>query len=243
MELGMTPEEAATKKFFYGKGCEKCNNTGYKGRMGIYELLVMNDTLRDMVVAEASLDEFRDACRKYGMRTLREVGLEFIHDGLTTIEEIVARRSSTRSESEASRQWRTTSSVPGRRDRVLMPTAHDERTCRHSRRSTGDWSDERSTTMPTYQYEAMDHTGPRGQGHDRRLDPGGSAAAHPPEGLLRHQDLRARRRSRRRGPRRRRGGGGRRSRSRSARSRPSSSARSPASSRPCRTPACRSCGA
>ena len=60
MELGMTPEEAATKKFFYGKGCEKCNNTGYKGRMGIYELLVMNDTLREMVVAEASLDDFRN---------------------------------------------------------------------------------------------------------------------------------------------------------------------------------------
>ncbi len=76
MELGLTPEQAATKKFFYGKGCDKCNNTGYKGRMGIYELLVMNDTLREMVVAEASLDEFRNACRKFGMKTLREVGME-----------------------------------------------------------------------------------------------------------------------------------------------------------------------
>ncbi len=89
MELGMTPEEAATKKFFYGKGCEKCNNTGYKGRQGIYELLVMNDTLRDMIVAETSLDEFRDACRKFGMRTLREVGLDAIHAGLTSIEEVI----------------------------------------------------------------------------------------------------------------------------------------------------------
>ena len=61
MELGLTPELAVGKKFFYGKGCERCNNTGYKGRMGIYELLVMNDTLREMVVAEASLDEFRNA--------------------------------------------------------------------------------------------------------------------------------------------------------------------------------------
>ena len=76
MELGLTAEQAAAKKFFYGKGCEKCNNTGYKGRMGIYELLVMNDTLREMVVAEASLDDFRNACRKFGMRTLREVGHE-----------------------------------------------------------------------------------------------------------------------------------------------------------------------
>ena len=57
MELGMTPEQASLKKFFYGKGCEKCNNTGYKGRMGIYELLVMNDKLREMIVSEASLDD------------------------------------------------------------------------------------------------------------------------------------------------------------------------------------------
>ncbi|HWE38022.1 MAG TPA: ATPase, T2SS/T4P/T4SS family [Isosphaeraceae bacterium] len=89
MELGMTQEEAASKKFFYGRGCERCNNTGYKGRMGIFELLVMNDTLRDMVVAEASLDDFREAARKFGMRTLRESGLQSIHSGLTTIEEIV----------------------------------------------------------------------------------------------------------------------------------------------------------
>ena len=89
MELGMSHEEAQQKKFFYGKGCDKCNNTGYKGRMGIYELLLMNDTLRDMVVAEASLDDFRDACRKFGMRTLRETGLKQIHAGLTSVEEIV----------------------------------------------------------------------------------------------------------------------------------------------------------
>ncbi len=89
MELGMTQELASTKKFYYGKGCEKCNNTGYKGRMGIYELLVMNDTLREMIVAESSLDDFRNACRKFGMRTLREAGLNAIHTGLSTIEEVV----------------------------------------------------------------------------------------------------------------------------------------------------------
>src|SRR4051812_20739550 len=49
MELGMTVEEAQQKKFYYGRGCERCNNTGYKGRMGIFELLVMNETLRDMI--------------------------------------------------------------------------------------------------------------------------------------------------------------------------------------------------
>jgi type IV pilus assembly protein PilB len=89
MELGLTSELAAGKKFFYGKGCEKCNNTGFKGRMGIYELLVMNDTLREMVVAEASLDEFRNTARKFGLRTLREAGMNAIHDGQTSIEEIL----------------------------------------------------------------------------------------------------------------------------------------------------------
>ena len=83
------PNQASTKKFFYGKGCEKCNNTGYKGRQGIYELLVMNDTLREMIVAEASLDDFRAACRKFGMRTLRETGMNMIHAGLSSIEEIL----------------------------------------------------------------------------------------------------------------------------------------------------------
>ena len=89
MELGMTPEEGATKSFSYGKGCDRCNNTGYKGRMGIFELLVMNETLRELIVNEASLDEFRDACRKSGMRTLRESGLKSIHEGHTSVEEII----------------------------------------------------------------------------------------------------------------------------------------------------------
>ncbi len=89
MELGLSPDEAATKPFFYGKGCERCNNTGYKGRLGIYELLIMNETLREMVVAETSLDEFRNACRRFGMRTLREAGLKSIHEGLTSIEDVV----------------------------------------------------------------------------------------------------------------------------------------------------------
>jgi type IV pilus assembly protein PilB len=89
MELGMSPEEAATKKFYYGRGCDRCNNTGYKGRMGIFELVIMNDTLRDMITAEASLDDFREACRKFGMKTLRESGLEAIHAGLTSVEDVV----------------------------------------------------------------------------------------------------------------------------------------------------------
>jgi type IV pilus assembly protein PilB len=89
IELGLSPAEAATKKWSYGKGCERCNNTGYKGRMGIYELLIMNEKLREMVVAEASLDDFRNECRRQGMRSLRESGLLAIHSGLTSIAEVL----------------------------------------------------------------------------------------------------------------------------------------------------------
>ena len=89
MELGLTIEQAATKKFYYGRGCDRCNNTGYKGRMGIYELVVMNEQLREMIVAEASLDDFREACRRHGMTTLRECGMEAIHSGMTTVEEVI----------------------------------------------------------------------------------------------------------------------------------------------------------
>lgn len=89
MELGLTVDDAAKLKFFYGRGCDRCNNTGYKGRMGLYELVIMNDTLREMVIREDSLDDFREACRKYGMQTLRESGMEAIHSGLTSIEEVL----------------------------------------------------------------------------------------------------------------------------------------------------------
>jgi type IV pilus assembly protein PilB len=89
MQLGYSLDQAKTKKFYYGRGCDRCNNTGYKGRMGIFELLILNDELREMITAEVSLDEFRAAGRKSGMRTLREAGLLAIHEGLSTVEEVV----------------------------------------------------------------------------------------------------------------------------------------------------------
>jgi type IV pilus assembly protein PilB len=79
----------AGKKFFYGRGCDRCNNTGYKGRCGIFELVIMNDDLRDMISANASTDQLRENCRKHGMETLREAGLKAIYNGYTTIDEIV----------------------------------------------------------------------------------------------------------------------------------------------------------
>ncbi len=89
LELQMTRKELAGKKFFYGRGCDRCNNTGHKGRVGLFELILVNDELRDMISAGASTDQLRMACRKQGMITLREAGLKAIFNGQTTIEEVV----------------------------------------------------------------------------------------------------------------------------------------------------------
>jgi len=89
MELNLTPDDVKGKKFYYGEGCEFCNNTGYRGRMGIYEIMVIDDELRDMIVHQASPQLLRTEARKRGMRTLREAGLLAIYDGVTTIEEVV----------------------------------------------------------------------------------------------------------------------------------------------------------
>lgn len=89
MELNLKASDAVGKKFYYGKGCDRCNNTGHRGRQGIFELVLMNDELRDLVSNGASTDQLRSACRKQGMTTLRESGLRAIFDGKTTIEEVV----------------------------------------------------------------------------------------------------------------------------------------------------------
>lgn len=89
MELQLPVEQARKYKFYYGKGCARCNNGGYKGRIGLYELLNVNDDIRDLIAANASTDELRNMARTHGMTTLRESGLKLIFDGLTTIDEVV----------------------------------------------------------------------------------------------------------------------------------------------------------
>ncbi|GIW76135.1 MAG: type IV fimbrial assembly protein PilB [Phycisphaerae bacterium] len=89
MELGLRPEDVAGQRFFYGKGCETCNNTGYKGRMGLFEIMTLDDEMRDMIIHHASTQVLRSEAKKRGMRTLRESGLLAIYDGITTIEEVV----------------------------------------------------------------------------------------------------------------------------------------------------------
>jgi type IV pilus assembly protein PilB len=89
MELGLRAEDAEGRVFYYGKGCDACNNTGYKGRQGLYEIMTLDDTMRDMIVQHASTQTLRVEAKKRGMRTLRECGLMAIYDGVTSIEEVV----------------------------------------------------------------------------------------------------------------------------------------------------------
>jgi type IV pilus assembly protein PilB len=89
MELNVTPEQLKGAKFFYGEGCDKCNNLGFKGRTGIYELMLIDDDIRDMISRGASNDQIRAYTRKIGIKGLREAGIEALVGGMTTLEEVV----------------------------------------------------------------------------------------------------------------------------------------------------------
>jgi len=89
MELNIKPEDVGDRLFYYGRGCDYCNNTGYRGRVGLYEIMVMDDHLRELVMRHASSSLLRQEAIKRGMRTLRESGMSAIFDGITTIEEVV----------------------------------------------------------------------------------------------------------------------------------------------------------
>jgi len=88
-ELSLTPEEVRGRTFYFGKGCEQCNNTGYRGRIGIFEIMRLDDALRDLILKQASTNVVREEAKKRGMRSLRDSGLLDVFDGVTTIEEVV----------------------------------------------------------------------------------------------------------------------------------------------------------
>jgi type IV pilus assembly protein PilB len=88
-DLELTDADVADKKFYRGAGCELCNNTGYKGRVGLFELMIMTNDLRDMIMENAQPEQLRDLARKQGMVTLRDAGLQSIFDGDTTCEEVI----------------------------------------------------------------------------------------------------------------------------------------------------------
>jgi type IV pilus assembly protein PilB len=88
-QLGLSAHEIGDKQFFYGKGCDTCNQTGYKGRKGIYELLNITDPIRELINQRAASVVLKQKAIELGMMTLREDGLRSIYDGETTIEEVL----------------------------------------------------------------------------------------------------------------------------------------------------------
>ncbi|RME72895.1 MAG: type II secretion system protein GspE [Verrucomicrobia bacterium] len=88
-QLNVRKDEIGDRKFFYGPGCEACHDTGYRGRMGIFELMWMNDALRELITRRAPSIMLRQRALAQGMRTLRDDGLRAIFAGATTIEEVI----------------------------------------------------------------------------------------------------------------------------------------------------------
>jgi type IV pilus assembly protein PilB len=89
MELNLRPEDVRGRRIFRGRGCDNCNRSGFRGRLGIFEILYMDDDMRELVMKEASTNVLREHARRRGMRTLRESGLLAIYEGQTTIDEVV----------------------------------------------------------------------------------------------------------------------------------------------------------
>jgi type IV pilus assembly protein PilB len=89
MELGLTLEDVRGRQFARGRGCSLCNNTGYRGRMAIFEIMVLDDEMRELIMKSASTNVLRQHARAHGMGALRDGGLTAIFEGQTTIDEVV----------------------------------------------------------------------------------------------------------------------------------------------------------
>jgi type IV pilus assembly protein PilB len=88
-QLGINPSDLGGNQFYTGQGCEKCNDTGYRGRQGLFELLDMSNPIRDLIAQRAATVVLKQKAQELGMRTLREDGIRNIFDGITTIEEVL----------------------------------------------------------------------------------------------------------------------------------------------------------
>jgi type IV pilus assembly protein PilB len=88
-ELGLSDEEAKKETFKEGKGCVDCNNTGYKGRLGVYEVMNMTSKIRDLILDRSSVSEIKKQAMADGMLTLRKDGLMKLKNGITTAEEVL----------------------------------------------------------------------------------------------------------------------------------------------------------
>ena len=87
--LGLNPNELGERKFFFGGGCDTCNQSGYRGRTGLFEMIKVTDTFREMINSGAATMVLRQCAIEQGMRTLREDGLRSVFDGESTVEEVL----------------------------------------------------------------------------------------------------------------------------------------------------------
>ena len=88
-DIQLSREKTRGRQFYYGEGCKVCNNTGYKGRLAIFEMMLGTAKVKEAIINNVPLSELTRTARKEGMRVLRESGLISIFEGATTIEEIV----------------------------------------------------------------------------------------------------------------------------------------------------------
>jgi type IV pilus assembly protein PilB len=86
---GFAPAEAATFQPFKGRGCDRCGGSGYKGRVGLFEVMEVSERLRELIVTNAPTTELRKVAMLEGMLTLRQSGLQKVREGQTTLEEVV----------------------------------------------------------------------------------------------------------------------------------------------------------
>jgi type IV pilus assembly protein PilB len=89
IQVGLAPDEAKTLKIKRGRGCDRCSNGGYKGRVGLYEVLLFSDEIRDMILSGASSIELKRKAIEEGMVSLRMSGLQKIREGVTTLDEVL----------------------------------------------------------------------------------------------------------------------------------------------------------
>jgi type IV pilus assembly protein PilB len=89
LEIGFREEQIPALNLFKGRGCERCSNTGFKGRIALYEVMDIDDEIREMILSGASSVELRERAISHDMITLRQSGLRKIADGVTTVEEVV----------------------------------------------------------------------------------------------------------------------------------------------------------
>jgi type II secretory ATPase GspE/PulE/Tfp pilus assembly ATPase PilB-like protein len=87
--VGFTVEDMENVVFYRGRGCEQCRHTGYRGRMGIFEMMLINEEIADLTVKRAPLSEVRNAALANGMKTLKMDGFQKVLEGTTTVEEVM----------------------------------------------------------------------------------------------------------------------------------------------------------